>query len=97
MEYYMVDVKDITCDMPNNYPTESVEQLAQSIVEIGLLRPLILKQIGLQSYGLISGEFEYYAALRAKEVNPRKCEMVNAFVIKQAEVGAINQQIAILN
>lgn len=60
-----------------------------------MIRPLIIKATGAESYSVVDGHLEYHAAVRAKEKNPRKGEMVNAFVIspkiedtvvKQAEV-----------
>jgi hypothetical protein len=46
-----------------------------------LLRPLILKESSVEKYTVMEGHREYYAAVRAKEKDVKKAEMVNAFVI----------------
>ena len=82
-EYYMVDVRSITSKASrSSFDVKELEELARSIVSSeGLLSPLLLKQTGAESYEVIAGDFEYYAAVRAKELFPRKAEMVNAFVV----------------
>lgn len=92
----MIDVKDIVCDRPNTFNQSRLEVLANAILTIGLVRPLIVKQTGLMKYELIAGDFEYYASVRAKELDPRKGEMVNAFVIKDHEAEAVKQQLELL-
>jgi hypothetical protein len=83
MEFYTVDVKNITCNIPeSNFADDALNSLADIIIESGgIIRPLILKTTGLETYTVVDGQFEYYAAVRAREKNPRQCEMVNAFVI----------------
>jgi hypothetical protein len=83
MKFYTVDVKNITCDVPQcNFAIDALNSLADMIIESGgIIRPLILKTIGLETYAVVDGQFEYYAAVKAREKNPRQCEMVNAFVI----------------
>jgi hypothetical protein len=80
---YFVDIKDISSDLPrSNFVESDLEQLASLILATdGLIRPLILKEIGGEKYTVIEGHREYYAALIAKEQNSSKAEMVNAFVI----------------
>jgi hypothetical protein len=81
--FYLVDVKDITSDIPRtNFSEADLDILADMIIGSGgILRPLIIKATGAESYTIVDGHFEYYAAVRAREKNPRKGEMVNAFVI----------------
>ncbi len=82
-KYYMVDVKDITSTVPHSeFNVRKLEQLARSILAAGgLLSPLLLKQTGAESYEVLTGDLEYYAAVRAKEISPRTAEMVNAFIV----------------
>ena len=93
-EYYLVDVKSITSKAPRSaFKVDEIDALAQSILAAGgLLSPLLLKQTGMESYEVLTGDLEYYAAARAKELNPRAAEMVNAFVVPNdlAET-AVNQ------
>ena len=94
VEYYLVDVKSIQSTAPRSqFRVDDLETLAQSILASGgLLSPLLLKQTAAEQYEVLAGDREYYAALRAKEINPHQAEMVHAFVIppKQQEA-AINQ------
>ena len=96
MKFYTVDVKNITCDVPpSNFPNDALNTLADIIIESGgIIRPLILKTIGLETYAVVDGYFEYYAAVRAREKNPRQCEMVNAFVISPKNEDEIFKQVA---
>jgi ParB-like nuclease domain len=91
---FFVDVKSISSDLPRSTFAESdLEGLANLILETdGLLRPIIIKQVGLEQYTVIEGHREYYAAVKAKEQDSKKAEMVNAFVINQKnEQSAIDQ------
>ncbi len=98
MKFYTVDVKNITCDVPrSSFDHHALDSLADMIIESGgIIRPLILKPNGLETYTVVEGNLEYYAAVRAKEKNPRQCEMVNAFVISPKNEETISQQIAAL-
>lgn len=98
-EYYLVDVKSIQSTTPrSNFKVDQLETLAKSILETGgLLSPLLLKQTGPESYEVLAGDLEYYAAVRAKEIDPRKGEMVNAFVIPPKQQEAAVAQSALLS
>ena len=98
MDFFLVDVKSITASVPfEQIDKAQVEKLADSILECnGLLKPLVLKPTGPESYVVINGNKEYYAALKAREKDPRKGEMVNAFVIAPKAEGAISKQLEAL-
>ncbi len=93
-----VDVVSIRSDIAKSEFDESkIEQLADSILATdGLLRPLILKQTGLE-FTVIEGHLEYYAVVRAKEKNPRQAEMVNAFLVNDLSQSFATEQIALLS
>jgi hypothetical protein len=78
-----VDVKSIKSEISQDkFDRSKIEEVADLILaNDGLLRPLIIKQTGLESYTVIEGNLEYYAAVRAKEKDLKKGEMVNAFLI----------------
>ncbi len=80
---YFVDVKSISSTVPKSkFNQAEIDRLATAILAAdGLLRPLILQQTGVEKYTVIEGHREYYAAVRAKEHDIKKAEMVNAFVI----------------
>lgn len=95
VEFGRVDVKEVTSDVPRaKFSEERIQQLADSILESGgVVRPLVLKQLGIDRYALLDGHLEYYASVRAREIDPRRGEMVNAFIIasKEDEKGVIEQ------
>ncbi|MEO1393368.1 MAG: hypothetical protein AAFV90_10700 [Cyanobacteria bacterium J06634_5] len=98
-KYYMVDVKSITSKIPRStFNVNELEQLAQSILAAGgLLSPLLLQQTDIESYEVLAGDLEYYAASRAKEISPRKGEMVNAFIVSENSTKEAIEQFRILH
>jgi hypothetical protein len=91
---FFIDIKDISSDVPiSSFNKLEIEQLADAILaNDGLIRPLILTATGLEKYTVVTGDLEYYAAVRAKEKDSRKAEMVNAFVIPpHSQPAAIDQ------
>ena len=91
--FLMVDIDSITSSVPRSrYSEADLDRLADQLLEEGLLKPLILKKSGFETYEVIAGHLEYYAAVRASEKNPRQGEMVNALIIAEgSEAAAINQ------
>ena len=97
LNFQMIDVADLQ-PIKNNakYPPELIENLALAIIQAGgLISPLLVMQTGLQEYKLLdeySQALEYLAIKRAKEINPRACEMVNAFICSgDARASALQQ------
>jgi hypothetical protein len=93
---FFIDVKNITSQVPiASFDKSLIEKLADAILaNDGLIRPLIVTATGLEEYTVVVGDLEYYAAVRAKEKNIRKAEMVNAFAIppnnQQAALDQLN-------
>ncbi|OQX28378.1 MAG: hypothetical protein BWK80_00365 [Desulfobacteraceae bacterium IS3] len=98
MKFFLVDVKSITPSKPvEQFDKAEVEKLADLILECnGLLKPLVLKPTGPESYVVIQGDMEFHAAVRAREKDPRKGEMVNAFVIAPKAEETVLKQIQTL-
>ena len=98
MEFFLVDVKSITPPLSIKQADKTqIKQLAESILECnGLIKPLVLKQTGPETYAVISGHTGYYAALKAREIDPRKGEMVNAFVIPPNAEESVTRQLKAL-
>ncbi|MEA5579900.1 chromosome partitioning protein ParB [Nodularia harveyana UHCC-0300] len=94
IKFSLLDVKSITSDIPrSNFAEADLENLADMILESGgIIKPLVVKVTGVETYSVIEGHFEYYGAVRAKEKNPRKGEMVNACVISPKEEDSIIKQ-----
>lgn len=98
MDFAKIDVKEIESDVPrSNFSEQEIDQLADLILEgSGVLRPLILKQSGIDSFDVLDGHLEYYASVRAREKQPQQGEMVSAFVISSKEEAVIQKQIQLL-
>jgi len=98
LSFSLVDVKSITSSIPSSHFSEAdLDQIAEIILEVGgIVRPLILKATGPESYIVIDGHAEYYAAVRAREKEPRKGEMVNAFIISHKIENQVLKQVEAL-
>jgi predicted nucleic acid-binding OB-fold protein len=98
IDFYLVDVKSISSDVPrSNFSESDLEKLADMILESGgTIKPVILKQIGVEEFSVVDGHLEYYAAVKAREKNPRQGEMVNAFVISPKVENIVLKQIELL-
>jgi hypothetical protein len=98
IKFSLVDVKDITSNTPRSKFSESkLEHLANLILASGgIARPLVLKQTDIDSYIVIHGDLEYYAAVKAKEKSPREAELVNAFVVPPKSEELVTEQLQIL-
>ncbi len=96
---FFADIKSISSEIDRTEFNESeIEHLADVILATdGLIRPLILKQTGLEQYTVVEGNLEYYAAVRAKEKDSRRAEMVNAFVVPANHQQFAIEQITLLS
>ncbi len=95
---FFIDVKSINSERPiSSFDKSKIERLADAILaNDGLISPLILTASGLEQYTVVAGDLEYYAAVRAKEKDARKAEMVNAFVIPPHSQQAAIDQLTLL-
>jgi ParB family chromosome partitioning protein len=94
----LVAVRKITSTVPrSNFADDNLEQAAQLILETqGVINPIVLHRTSLESYEVVDGHFEYYAAARAREIDPRKGEMISAFIVDDENEKAIKEQIELL-
>jgi archaellum component FlaC len=94
----LVAVKRITCTVPrSNFAEPDLEKLAQVILELGgLINPIILRRNGMDSYEIVDGDFEYYAAAKAREINPKKGETIGAFILEPENEELLLEQVQAL-
>jgi len=94
----LVLVKKITSTVPrSNFADRDLEKLAQLILELGgLINPIILRRNGMDSYEIVDGDFEYYAAAKAREINPMKGETIGAFILEPENEGLLLEQVQAL-
>ncbi|MEL4896469.1 chromosome partitioning protein ParB [Crocosphaera sp. Alani8] len=100
MDFFLVDVDTIKCSVPYAEIQDCeniINRLANIILESGgIVNPLFVKKLGFNSYELVYGEVEYYAAVKASEIDPRKGEMIGAFVIEEEQEEPIKIQVDFL-
>lgn len=89
----LVAVRKISSPVSRSeFSEETIESLAQLILGVeGLINPLVLRRTSIESFEVISGHLEYYAAVRAREIDLRKGEMINAFVLDEENETIIKQ------
>ncbi|MEG5034855.1 ParB N-terminal domain-containing protein [Microcoleus sp. AT3-D2] len=94
----LVAVKKITSAVPrSNFADPDLEKLARLILESGgLINPIIVRRNGMDAYEIVDGDFEYYAAARAKEIDALKGETIGAFILEEENEGILLEQLEIL-
>ncbi|MEG4837850.1 ParB N-terminal domain-containing protein [Microcoleus sp. B9-D4] len=94
----LVAVKRITSAVPrSNFAEPDLEKLARLILESGgLINPIIVRRNGMDAYEIVDGDFEYYAAARAKEIEPLKGETIGAFILEEENEELLLEQLEIL-
>jgi len=94
ISHAIVMVEDIQSSLPRTEFSETdLDEAARLLLKIeGVITPPILLQSGVDSYRVIEGDFEYYAALRAGEIDPLKGETINAYVVESEEEVAVYQK-----
>jgi ParB family chromosome partitioning protein len=94
----LVAVKRITSAVPrSNFAEADLEKLARLILESGgLINPIIVRRNGMDAYEIVNGDFEYYAAARAKEIEPLKGETIGAFILEEENEELLLEQLEIL-
>jgi len=94
----LVAVKKITSAVPrSNFAEPDLEKLARLILESGgLINPIIVRRNGMDAYEIVDGDFEYYAAARAKEIDAPKGETIGAFILEEENEELLLEQLEIL-
>jgi ParB family chromosome partitioning protein len=81
----------------SNFTEADLEKLARLILESGgLINPIIVRRNGMDAYEIVDGDFEYYAAARAKEIEPLKGETIGAFILEEENEELLLEQLEIL-
>lgn len=94
----LIPVKKITSSQARStFPSEVIEQAAKAILEAeGTINPIVVRQISLREFEVIEGHLEYYAAVRAREIDLERAEMIDAIVVQPENEAAILEQIQLL-
>jgi hypothetical protein len=94
----LVAVKKIASAVPRSTFSEAdLEKLARLILESGgLINPIIVRRISIDSYEIADGDFEYYAAAKAREIQPLKGETIGAFILEPENESVLLEQVKTL-
>jgi len=94
----IIAVKRIRSDVPrSNFPEKKLSKLAHCILELeGVINPPVVAETDSRSYEVVDGHFEYYAAVKAREIDPRKGEMTGVFLIEPENEASLQEQIKLL-
>ena len=94
----LVAVKKISSSVArSSFPAEEIEKAAHLIIGVeGTINPIILRRTSLESYEVVDGYFEYYAAVRAREISPLKGEMIQAIILEPENEKALLDQVDLL-
>lgn len=94
----LVAVKRITSAVPrSNFAEPDLDKLARLILDAGgLINPIIVRRTSMDGYEIVDGNFEYYAAARAKEIAPLKGETIGAFILEPENEELLLEQLEIL-
>jgi len=94
----LVAVKKISSTVArSSFPAEEIEKTANLIIKVeGIINPIILRRTSLESYEVVDGHFEYYAAVRAREISLLKGEMIQAIILEPENEAALLEQLDLL-
>jgi len=80
-----------------NFTENEVLQLARNALKTGgFINPPVLIRTSLESYEVIAGDFAYYAAVKAREIDPLNGEMIGAFIVEPENATSLQEQIELL-
>ena len=93
----LVDIDKITSKVERStFSEKELEKLARSILELnGVVSPLVVQETSLEKYEVIEGDFQFYGALKAWEINDN-FEMIRAFIVNDQEKKLLTQQLKLL-
>lgn len=79
----LIPVSRITSRLPRStFSEDAIEQAANSILSAeGIINPIVVRQVSFKEFEVVSGDFEYYAAARAREIDLARGEMIDAIVL----------------
>lgn len=94
----LVAVKKIASTVPrSNFADRDLEKLARLILELGgSINPIVVRRNGMDGYEIVQGDFEYYAAAKAREIDPFKGETIGAFILEPENEELLLEQVKIL-
>lgn len=92
-----VDIVSVhTSASRSGFSQDEVEKLARNfLLSGGSTKPLIVRRINEEEFDVIEGHLEFYAALRAKEIDDN-FEMIQAIILDSKNEKAVIEQVDLL-
>jgi ParB family chromosome partitioning protein len=96
----LVSVRKIKPSEPRScFSEEAIEKIAKAVLDAeGIINPIIVRRINEDPYvyEVANGNLEYYAANRAREIDPLKGETINTFILEPENEKVLTKQVDIL-
>ena len=94
----LVAVKKISSNVSRSkFLEDELNQTAELILKAeGIINPPVIRRTSRESYEVVNGHFEYYAAVKAREIDHRKGEMIGAFIIESENEKVLMEQVEVL-
>jgi hypothetical protein len=90
----IIDLESIQVPQVPTEDANLIEALANSIVELGgLLRPPVLRILGIDEYEVISGHMEFYAYLQARQFDHTLPDRLTALIVDKKHEAAVQKQL----
>lgn len=94
----LIPVRKIVSHVPRStFLDEQIEQTAKAILDAeGIINPIIVRQLSFQEFEVVEGHLEYYAAVRARELDLARGEMTDVIILEPENEAAVLAQIELL-
>ena len=98
LKIQLIDILSVDSPEPRSgFSKDKIEALANSFLTVGgNSQPILVQRLDFDSFTVVSGHLEYYAAVRAREIND-DFEMINAIIITSENEVQIKHQYDYLN
>ncbi|ANV86386.1 hypothetical protein [Picosynechococcus sp. PCC 7117] len=98
LKIQLIDILSVDSPEPRSgFSKDKIETLANSFLTVGgNSQPILVQRLDFDSFTVVSGHLEYYAAVRAREIND-DFEMINAIIITPENEAQIKHQYDYLN
>ncbi|MGB2924806.1 MAG: hypothetical protein WBB82_05865 [Limnothrix sp.] len=98
LDIQLLDIVSLSSSEPRSkFSKEEIDDLANNYLEAGgNVKPILVQRIDLENFEIIFGHLEYYAAVRAREIND-DFELIRGIVTKKDNQALFQQQYNLYN
>lgn len=93
LDIQLFDIVSLSSSEPRSkFSKKEIDDLAHNYLEAGgNVKPILVQRIDLENFEVVSGHLEYYAAVRAREIND-DFELIRGIVAKKDNQALLQQQ-----